>query len=520
MRTGNKRNSFIRQRHASALAAATLAGLEVLENRRLLAAHVGGASYDTIQEAINHASGGDTVTIDPGTYVENLTVDKSITLAGAGQGSTVIEPAFTGADVGSFASLPPGASNVILVRAANVTIHDLTVDGDNPALAGGSDVGGANIDARNGIITDNSNFQGFDNLDVHDVTVKNVFLRGIYSYGGNGFHVADSTVDNVQGNGGSIAIFNSHGTGVIERNTVSRANDAISANWSRGTQFLNNTITQSESGIHTDNNGGEGGVADLIQGNTVRDGTAGNNSGSDPTSYGIWDFVNYANVRIVGNTVNNVDVGLAQFGRAVPSANTLFTGNTIRGGDRPGSVGVYVTTADIGFHPQDASATLTGNSVQGFDQGVFVERTSDAAAGQTARLFADGNDVTRNHTGVHVSGGVALLQGNDLNRNDNAGLLIENAGTVDAGQVGAGATDFTDLGISTGGNDFSKYGQGNGANVGFAIIDLNLASGPTRVKAQGNLFHKTDDTYVQSLIDDGHDHPAREIVDAASPKKK
>ena len=70
----------------------------------MLAAHVGGASYDTIQDAINHASSGDTVTIDPGTYVENLTVDKLIALAGAGQGNTVIEPAFTGADVGGGAS--------------------------------------------------------------------------------------------------------------------------------------------------------------------------------------------------------------------------------------------------------------------------------------------------------------------------------------------------------------------------------------------------------------------------------
>jgi hypothetical protein len=215
-----------------------------------------------------------------------------------------------------------------------------------------------------------------------------------------------------------------------------------------------------------------------------------------------------------------VDVGLAQFGRAVTTANTLFDGNTVRGGDRADSIGVYVTTWDIGFGTFDASATLTGNSVQDFDQGVFVERTGDALAGQTARVVADGNDITRNHTGVHVSGGVALLQGNDLNRNDHAGLLVENAGKVDAGQVGAGATNFTGLGVSAGGNDFSKYGQGNGANVGFAIIDLNPASSPTRVKAQGNFFHKTDNAYVQSLIDDGNDHLGREVVDAASPKKK
>src|SRR3954451_13847112 len=213
MRTAIERRISIRRHQATALTTPKAAGLEALETRRLLAAHVGSASYDTIQEAINHASNGNTIAIDPGTYVENLTVDKSVTLAGAGQGLTIIEPAFTGADVGSGASLPPGCSNVILVRAHNVTIQDLTVEGDNPALAGGSNVGGANIDARNGIITDN-NAGGFDNLDVHNVTVRNIFLRGIYSFHGDGLHVADSTVDNVQGNFASIGIFNSHGTGV------------------------------------------------------------------------------------------------------------------------------------------------------------------------------------------------------------------------------------------------------------------------------------------------------------------
>src|SRR5205814_1346555 len=159
------------------------------------------------------------------------------------------------------------------VRADDVTIQDLTVEGDNPALAGGSNVGGANIDARNGIITDNTT-GSFDNLHVQDVAVRNIFLRGIYSFHGDGLHVAENTVDNVH-------------------------------------------------------------------------------------------------------------VGLAQFGRAVNTANTIFDGNTVRGGNRPDSVGVYVTTWDIGFGTFDASATLTGNSIQGFDDGVLVERTSDALAGQT-----------------------------------------------------------------------------------------------------------------------------------------
>ena len=63
-------------------------------------------------------------------------------------------------------------------------------------------------------------------------------------------------------------------------NTASYCNDAISANHSKGIQFLNNVVSHSASGIHTDNSGDGGGVADVIKGNTVSDG------GRTATAYG------------------------------------------------------------------------------------------------------------------------------------------------------------------------------------------------------------------------------------------
>jgi len=55
--------------------------------------------FSTIQTAIEEARSGDTIIIGPGTYTENLRIEKSLTLRGAGAGKTVIESAEEGQPV-------------------------------------------------------------------------------------------------------------------------------------------------------------------------------------------------------------------------------------------------------------------------------------------------------------------------------------------------------------------------------------------------------------------------------------
>ena len=63
-------------------------GIETLENRRMLAAHIVGSStvYSTIQAAVDAALSGAVITVDAGSYKESVVIGKSLTIKGAQAG--------------------------------------------------------------------------------------------------------------------------------------------------------------------------------------------------------------------------------------------------------------------------------------------------------------------------------------------------------------------------------------------------------------------------------------------------
>ena len=85
-----------------------------------------------IQNLVNAASPGSTVVVPPGTYVEQVVINKNLTLQGSGVGVTIIQ--CPGIMVNSFLYTTTGVTYVpiIMVEGANVSsvnIQDLTVDG-------------------------------------------------------------------------------------------------------------------------------------------------------------------------------------------------------------------------------------------------------------------------------------------------------------------------------------------------------------------------------------------------------
>ncbi|HEV8377429.1 MAG TPA: hypothetical protein VGP99_01160, partial [Tepidisphaeraceae bacterium] len=191
--------------------------LERLEARRLLSGLITndeGESYSTIQSAIDGTNPGGVITLGDGTYIEsNIVIDRALEIVGQSQLGVKILPSAIGVIPGAESSLPDGSTNIFLVAASNVSIHDLTIDGDNPELTGGIVINGADVDARNGIITDHRLDVEFNGLEVSHVTVKNIYLRGIYASSGGTFNFHHNTVDNVAGEEQSVAILNYGGSG-------------------------------------------------------------------------------------------------------------------------------------------------------------------------------------------------------------------------------------------------------------------------------------------------------------------
>ena len=73
----------------------------------------GGGDYAKIQDAINAAALGDIIYVYNGTYIEHLTVNKTLTITGEDKQGTVIDGSLTG--------------TVIEIEANNVRISEFTI---------------------------------------------------------------------------------------------------------------------------------------------------------------------------------------------------------------------------------------------------------------------------------------------------------------------------------------------------------------------------------------------------------
>jgi parallel beta-helix repeat protein len=166
-----------------------------------VAANDSGKVFSTIQEAINDANEGDTITVPAGIYYENIIINKSISLLGEDKDTTIID--------GS------GVGYVVYISADNVLISDFTIQNSSLAVSDDEKISGvhlnsvSNVGVTCNIINKNYigiSFNSSSNNTIKDNEIKNNSYYGIYlmsSSDNNIYHnnLMNNTEENAYDNG-------------------------------------------------------------------------------------------------------------------------------------------------------------------------------------------------------------------------------------------------------------------------------------------------------------------------------
>lgn len=226
----------------------------------------GGTSFAdaklTIQNAVDTVIDGGTVIVDVGTYVENVKIDKNVTITGAGQGEDPLLHTIVDGDA-------TDAVFEITASLVDVTIELLTItngDGSSYGVGGGVHTTSSDVHLNDCLITANTASSGggimvepgglviATNCDITENTASDgggirTTLSRVELYGSN-------VIDNeVTGRGGGVRIFEGSmyaDDSVIQDNIAGTFGGGID-NYGGTIEIVNSLVTSNEA---TDNGGG------------------------------------------------------------------------------------------------------------------------------------------------------------------------------------------------------------------------------------------------------------------------
>jgi len=204
-----------------------------------------GATYNTIQAAVND-SGCTTINVAVGTYTENVTIGRSVTINGATSGSTVVD----GNNAGSVFRITSGT-----VMLTNLTIqHGSGFNWGDGRTVGGGIYNAATLTVSNSTISsNNTSDSGGGIYNAATLTVSNSTISGnstggvgggILNGSGSTLTVRNSTLSDNRANYIGGGIYNFNNTILTLANTIlansSAGRDCVGAN--NATNSQNNLI--------------------------------------------------------------------------------------------------------------------------------------------------------------------------------------------------------------------------------------------------------------------------------------
>ena len=333
------------------------------------------AAFISIQAAVNAANPGDKINVCPGTYNEQVTINKSLTIQGVavgGNNQAIVKPTNMVVNSFSLASGNPIAAIILVDGASRVDLTNLTIDGVN------NNIGGC---APNliGIYYRNSSGKA-DSVAVRNVRLVPTLAGcqsglGIFAQSGNGgsskVQVLNSSVHDFQKNGitgnepgteinvkgnsvsgdGPSPIIAQNGIqigfgakGTVDGNSVNNViyTPCISVNVCAASstgilvfdpaspvRISNNNVANTQTGIYLQANKAEAGNNTVFQ-TRIFDGiaivgdrnTVNGNSISNSDESGV--FVQGNKNEVNGNTINETPIGILEF---PPSSGNKFGGN-------------------------------------------------------------------------------------------------------------------------------------------------------------------------------------------------
>ena len=310
-----------------------ITGIHILDNS-------GGQDYTSIQAAINAAKNGDTVVVAAGTYIENVVVNKSINLVGAGAGVTIVR-----------GSNPH--DHVFNVSINNVNISGFTVKRAKSEY----DYYFAGI-YLNGVkyVTISNNTAMYNEYGIYlQASSSNTLTNNTASNNKlQGIHLNSSNNNMLSGNNASSNIW----AGIVLRHS---SNNTLSGNNALGNQDGINIVQSSNYNVLNSNNAtlnSYGIVVDSCNNNVLCDNIASNNSGR-----GIHLYNSSNNTLSDNNVLYNGDCGMALHS----STNNTLIGNKASSNKNQGIILQYDSSKN----------TLIGNNASDNSYGIWLTSSSN-----------------------------------------------------------------------------------------------------------------------------------------------